>query len=235
MLEPRVRMKRLETRITAFEEQPIVKNMILFYGDSAFTRWKEPKFGNPNLEEVIRMKDGTQACVNHGFGSSTAEEQLYYYPRAVKPWEPRALVLQTIDNDVDYGYSPMEIMQLQARLMDYARTDFPGIRFYLCNTRPVMTHIGAPKVVIRRAISPSSRSSRRVSAKGSVRHLSRRKETSTLTVCEATVAIAAPAAPMPSPLMSSRSPVMLQTLAMATVMSGVRESPMPRMTLPSTL
>ena len=147
MFGPYINLNRLESRITAFEEQPIVKNMIMFYGDSSFTRWKEPKFGNPNLEDVIRMKDGSQACVNHGFGSSTAEEQLYYYPRAVKPWEPRALVLQTIDNDVDLGYSPMEIMQLQARLMDYARTDFPGIRFFLCNVRPVMTHIDAPKVV----------------------------------------------------------------------------------------
>jgi len=77
------------------------------------------------LEEVI---PGT---LNHGFGSSTAEEQLYYYPRAVKPYVPRAIVHRTYGNDVLFGYSPQEILFLVERLLEYARTDFPGIKFYL--------------------------------------------------------------------------------------------------------
>ncbi len=144
MLEPRVRMKRLETRITAFEEQPIVKNMILFYGDSAFTRWKE-QYGNPNVEDVIRMKDGSQAVVNHGFGSSTAEEALYYYPRAVKPWEPRALILQSYGNDGGFAYSPAEVLAIQTRIFEYARTDFPGIKLFFCNIRPLLKYQDYPK------------------------------------------------------------------------------------------
>ena len=71
--------------------------------------------------------------------------------------------------------------------------------------------------------------------KGSVRRLRIATEMSTLIVGETTVAMAAPAAPMCSPATSSRSPAILQTLAMATVISGVRESPSPRMMLPSTL
>ena len=70
---------------------------------------------------------------------------------------------------------------------------------------------------------------------GSVRRLSTSREISTLTVWDTTVATAAPAAPMCSPATSRRSPAMLQALAMATVISGVRESPKPRMMLPSTL
>lgn len=53
-------------------------------------------------------------------------------------------------------------------------------------------------------------------------------DTTTLTTWAATVAMAAPAVPRPSPAQSSRSPAMLQTQAMATVSSGVRESPNPR-------
>ena len=143
MSEPKVPLRRLEESILAFEEQPIVKGKILFYGSSTFTRWKE-RYHNPNLEDVIRMKDGSQACVNHGFGSCTAEEMLYYYPRAVRPWEPRALVLFSFGNDHGYGYSPAEVMDLLARVMEYARTDFPGIRLFLCNIRPSLSQLEKP-------------------------------------------------------------------------------------------
>lgn len=87
MFEPRVELTRLEKEIVAFEQQPIEKGMILFYGSSGLTRWNT-RYKHRPLEEDIRMKDGSPAAVNHGFGSSTAEELLYYYPRAVKPWGP---------------------------------------------------------------------------------------------------------------------------------------------------
>lgn len=131
---------RLEETVLEYEKVPVQENMILFYGDSGFTRWK-PRYGNPDLEEVLRRKDGSQAVVNHGFGSSTAEEQLYYYPRMVKAWKPRALVLMTYANDRDYAYSPEEIVALQARLMAYARKDIPGIRFFVCDARPLAKHM----------------------------------------------------------------------------------------------
>ena len=113
------------------------KGLVMLYGDSGFTVWKNTPYGaNPNAEEVLLGRDGEQAVVNHGFGGSTAEEQLYYYDRAVKPWAPRALVLRTFSNDAMAGYSPLEAVFLQTRLMEYARRDFPGIRFYLCNSIP---------------------------------------------------------------------------------------------------
>ena len=95
--------------------------------------------------------------------------------------------------------------------------------------------MGVPKRTIRRRIEGAIRISFREKEKGSGRRVMISREIRTLTVWEATVAIAAPAAPMWKPATSSRSPAMLQTLAMATVISGVRESPRPRMTLPSTL
>ena len=114
------------------------QGLILFYGDSSFSRWKE-KYHHRPLEQEIRRKDGSQACLNHGFGTSTAEELLYYYDQLVKPWNPRALVVQASGNDRGAGYDAGEVMFLQSRLLDWARHDFPGIRLYLCDRRPTAT------------------------------------------------------------------------------------------------
>ena len=150
MFEPRVTEKRklnwLEKSIVEFESEPIVKGKILFYGSSSFTRWK-PKWGHPRLEDDILMRDGTQACVNHGFGSSNAEEQLYYYSRAVRPWEPRALVYTSFGNSIPLGYTAAEIFSLATRVLEYARTDFPGIKLFFCNIHPGPKESGPSRIV----------------------------------------------------------------------------------------
>ena len=114
------------------------QGLIVFYGDSGFTRWRRGgiNYDHRPLEEDIRAKDGSLACLNHGFGTSTAEEQLYFYDRLIRPWAPRALVCKTFGNDYGAGYTPQEIISLQARYMDYARHEFPGIRLYLCDVCP---------------------------------------------------------------------------------------------------
>ena len=126
----------LENSILKYEEEPIEKGKILFYGHSLFTRWGSPKWGFRRLDEDIRMKDGSLACVNHGFGTSTSEELLYYYPRMVRPWEPRALVLATYGNDGMYGYDVEDIMRNIGKICSWARTDFPGIRIFLTESHP---------------------------------------------------------------------------------------------------
>ena len=129
-------LKSLEKEIIAYEQEPIEKGKILFYGHSLFTRWGHPKFGYRRMDEDIRMKDGSLAVVNHGFGTSTSEELLYYYDRMVRPWEPRALVVATYANDNMYGYYPEMTMNVLARLLHWARTDFPGIQFFLVEEHP---------------------------------------------------------------------------------------------------
>ncbi len=128
-------MNRYDKTADAFENTPIEKGLILFYGSSGFTRWKE-KFEHRPLEEDIRRKDGSLAAVNHGFGGSTMEEGLYYYNRMVKPWEPRAIVLRFFPNDVGFGYTPAEIVYLHAMFCNWARADFPGVKLYLCDAMP---------------------------------------------------------------------------------------------------
>ena len=48
-------------------------------------------------------------CMATGFGGGIIEQGLYFYDRAVKPWEPRAIVLRFFPNDIQMGYSPAEI------------------------------------------------------------------------------------------------------------------------------
>ena len=129
-------LKSLEKSIIAYEQEPIEKGKILFYGHSLFTRWGSPKWGYRRMDEDIRMKDGSLAVVNHGFGTSTSEEMLYYYDRMVRPWEPRALVVASFGNDGMYGYSPEETMNAIARMLHWARTDFPGIKLFLLEPHP---------------------------------------------------------------------------------------------------
>ena len=112
------------------------QGLIMLYGPSNFTRWSNKKWGMVPAEEAIRMKDGSRAIVNHGFGTSTAEELLYYYDRCVRPWAPRALVCSSLGNDLAAGYTPNEVVALIARVLEYARRDFPGIKLYVYNRLP---------------------------------------------------------------------------------------------------
>lgn len=128
--DARVELTRFEKSVRKYEESEIQEGKILFWGSSLFTRWSEAYDQIP-LEQVILGKDGTAAAVNHGIGGATAEELLFYYPRMVQPWKPRALVIYAFPNDAAAGYSPFEVMALKAKLLDHARAHMPGIRFYL--------------------------------------------------------------------------------------------------------
>jgi len=128
-------VNRYEHWAVKYEADPIQEGMILMYGHSLFTRCSKHSthWENPNVEECVRMKDGTQAIINHGFGGSNAEDQLFYYSRMVRPWKPRALLLACGGNDLSLPYSAQDIMELQARIVQWARTDFPGIPIYCFN------------------------------------------------------------------------------------------------------
>ena len=106
-------------------------------------------------------------------------------------------------------------------------------------TRRSWVAMGRPRRVMRAMISPRKRiwSLRRVKGR-SPRFIflpSMRREIRTLTAWAPTVAMAAPTVPMWKTATRSRSPAMLQTQAMATVIRGVTESPIPRKMLPMRL
>ena len=136
MYDISVDLKWLEKEVVAYEQEPVETGKVLFYGHSMFTRWGAPQWGYRPLAEDIRAKDGSLACVNHGFGTSSSEELLYYYPRLVRPWAPKALVIMTFTNDQMYGYSPEDTMTNIAKICHWARTDFPGIKLFLIEEHP---------------------------------------------------------------------------------------------------
>lgn len=136
MYEVPIDLRWLESEIVAYEQQPIEKGKILFYGHSMLTRWGHPTWGYRRLDEDIRMRDGSLACVNHGFGTATSEELLYYYPRMVRPWEPRALVIMSFGNDGMYGMSVDQTLSNVFKICMWARADFPGIKIFLTEPHP---------------------------------------------------------------------------------------------------
>lgn len=123
-------LKHLEKSVAKLASEPVIPGKILFYGHSFFTRWGGERWGFRRADEDIRMKDGSLAVINHGFGSSTTLDLLYNYDRLVKPWAPRVLVLNAFNNDPAKVYSPAETMNYLALICDYATADFPDIRIF---------------------------------------------------------------------------------------------------------
>jgi lysophospholipase L1-like esterase len=146
--DARVELTRFEKSVRKYEESEIQEGKILFWGSSLFTRWSK-EYDNTPLEEMIRGKDGSAVAVNHGIGGATAEELLFYYPRMVQPWKPRALVLATEANDAGFGYSAQDVMEIQARIIQWAKADFPDIRIYCFNGEPTLKSKGQVTVGTR--------------------------------------------------------------------------------------
>lgn len=125
----------LEKQVRKYESRGDKTGQIVFYGPSYFTRWS-PQFGMRPLEDDIMGASGSKCAVNRGFGSSNAEHQLYYYPRMVRPLEPKVLVYSSTANSISFGYSAEETWELAQRVIVYALTDFPDIRIYLQGANP---------------------------------------------------------------------------------------------------
>lgn len=154
MYGSRIKVNRYEDTIRAYESRPIEeeKGKILFYGHSLFTRCSWNTLAgkpNPKLADEVRMKDGSLAIVNHGFGTSNADELLYFYDRMVRAYEPRVLVLATSNNDFGNAYSAKEVMEIQARIIDWAQADMPGIEVYCFGSTPTVKHKGEKNAMTR--------------------------------------------------------------------------------------
>lgn len=127
----------LEDQVRNYEKEEIQKGQIVFYGPSYFTRWSKRYDAIP-LAEALPGASGRPCCINRGFGSSSAEHQLYYYPRMVRPLEPGVLVYSFFGNGGNFGYSNEESWELAQRVIAYTRTDFPDAVIYICGVNPQM-------------------------------------------------------------------------------------------------
>jgi len=145
-------VRRFDNYAAKYEARDVeeVKGRILFYVHSLLPRCAyENRWGNPSLEETVLGKDGKPAILNHGFGTSSADDLLYYYPRLVRPYEPRALVLCTSNNDFGFGYSPFEVVDILARVIDWTKADFPGIPIYVFSNLPTLKSVDSVSVFTR--------------------------------------------------------------------------------------
>lgn len=142
MFGSKLKVKEFEESILQYEARPVQTGKILLYGDSLFTRTsyifteKHPEKGLPLIEEAI------PEVLNHGFGTSSADDLLYYYGRMVRPYAPRALVLATGANDIGFGYSPAEVLQILATLIDWFQAEFPDAPIYCIKRPPAIKHKG---------------------------------------------------------------------------------------------
>ena len=125
----------MEDEVLAYEKEPLYKGQIVFYGPSYFTRWSK-RFGMIPMRDSLTGKSGQPCVVNRGFGSSCAEHQLYYYPRLIRPLEPKVLVYTSHANGPSFGYSDEESWELAQRVIAWAQTDFPGIEIVLVGAYP---------------------------------------------------------------------------------------------------
>jgi hypothetical protein len=123
----------MENAVRAYEEEgPQPKGQIVFYGPSYFTRWSDKKHPHRPMADDLLGASGAKCVINRGFGSSSAEHQLYYYDRMVRPLAPRVLVYNcTNGNGGAFGYTWEENWELSQRVIAYAMTDFPGLHVYL--------------------------------------------------------------------------------------------------------
>ena len=122
----------LEEQVLRYEQEDALQGQIVFYGPSNFTRWSE-RWGMTPLAEAVLGKSGAKCCINRGFGSSSTEHHLYYYSRMVRPLNPKVMVYAPgLGNSLSFGYTPEETFDLAQRVVQYAMSDMPGLKVYLC-------------------------------------------------------------------------------------------------------
>ncbi len=116
-------LRGCEQTIRAYEALPVERDGVLFYGSSFFTVWGY----EGAKEQMAGASGGRLSVVNHGFGGATADQLLYYYPRMVTPYAPRAMVIRSGVNDIKgAGLSGKEAWDCTERLCEWFLADYPG-------------------------------------------------------------------------------------------------------------
>ena len=98
---------------------------ILFVGSSSIRRW------NTLQEDLQGLK-----VLNRGFGGSTMQYLLYYFPRLVSKYEPSKMLVYEGDNDIATGLSPPDLVNQYREFIQKVDKELPGTEIYILSVKP---------------------------------------------------------------------------------------------------
>lgn len=118
-----------ESAISSFERQdirfPPPRDAIVVTGSSTIRLWSSIRNDLAPLEVIPR-----------GFGSSTADDLLFYMDRIVLPYAPRAVVIYEGDHDLQVGMTPQFIVDRMAEIVARIGSEMPETRIYIISVKP---------------------------------------------------------------------------------------------------
>lgn len=118
-----------ETEVQAFEQDDVLappfEGSLLFYGSSSIRFWPSLEYDFPEYP-----------VLNRGFGGATLQDCVRLYPRLVKPYSPRVIVLYAGDNDLADGRSPQQILDSVKEFLDLLAKDLPSTFVAFISIKP---------------------------------------------------------------------------------------------------
>lgn len=114
-------VKLVEQQIKALHYEPAT----IFYGSSSIRLW------NSIYDDFKTFKP-----VNMGFGGSTLEACVYYFPRMMKELNPNYLVVYAGDNDLGDGKTPETVLHYFLQLDDQIRQQFGNTPYTYLSVKP---------------------------------------------------------------------------------------------------
>jgi tetratricopeptide (TPR) repeat protein len=118
-----------ESEIRAYEKEdlssPTLEGGILFFGGSSIRLWQSLETDFPDYP-----------VLNHGFGGARVRDCVQLYPRLVKPYSPRVVILYAGDNDLADGSSPQHILHSLEEFLDLLSQDSKTARVAFISIKP---------------------------------------------------------------------------------------------------
>lgn len=118
-----------EAEVQGYEQEdalsPPAQGVLLFYGSSSIRLWPSLKDDFPGYP-----------VLNRGFGGATMRDCVRLYPRLVKPYAPRVIILYGGDNDLADGHSPRHILDSLKEFLDLLAKDFPSTLVAFISIKP---------------------------------------------------------------------------------------------------
>ena len=122
-----------ESEVQAYEQEdmlsPPPEAALLFYGSSSIRFWPSLDHDFPGYPVVSR-----------GFGGARLRDCVQLYPRLVKPYSPRVIILYAGDNDLADGESAQNILDSLKAFLDLLKKDLPSALVAVISIKPSPAH-----------------------------------------------------------------------------------------------